>query len=89
MENATITQHIDILAPGVFFLLKALVWLVGLLGSALLAVLIWLGRQFASKIGNMDRKLDTLHDAMLTCDGCKNALAKLGNRPGDDDGSDL
>ena len=92
MDNATIQSNISILAPGVVMLLKALIWLVGLLGSALLAVLIWLAKSLISKVNGMDRKLDGLHEVMLECDGCRHTIQARNRRAGDldiNDGCDL
>lgn len=59
-------------------LLEILVWLVGVLGSTLIATLIWMGKAFIGRVDNMDGKLDTMHDAMLSCDGCREALKIVG-----------
>jgi hypothetical protein len=61
-------------------LLELLCWLVGLLGGGLIGVLIWLGNKFIDKVASMDGKIDIIHDAMLACDGCREALGKTETR---------
>jgi len=68
------TQHIDLIVPGVLFAFKVLISVISAIGAALCSILVWIGKGFSARIHSIDRKLDSVHDAMLACDGCRTSL---------------
>lgn len=76
MPQADWTTHAD-------FIIKVLIWVIGLSATALCGTLGWVGRQFTKKFTNMDHKLDAVTHVLMGCDGCAKSLENYGRRKTD------
>lgn len=94
MDNAgSWTTHMDVIVPGVLWMLKILGAIIAGGFSCLCAVVAYVGKLWAGKIalqashiGEMDRKLDGIVGAMSLCDGCSTAARNYRRRITDIEG---
>ena len=87
----TWAEHADIIVPGIMNAMKLLIAVISVIGGALCSIIVWIGKQMASKVNSMDSKLDNMQSIMMACDGCSEAARKYGRRRDDfnfEDGSD-
>lgn len=94
MATESWTNHMDVIVPGIVYLLKMLGWIIGAGFGALCAVVAYVGKLWAGKIelqaehiANMDSKLDSITGAMALCDNCSNAASEYKRRKSDISGS--
>lgn len=82
--DANWTAHAGELFPIVVSIGQWLIGVIGVLGASLIAVLVWIGKQFTGKVGSMESKLDGIRDAMLGCDGCRTSVERRGRGTNND-----
>jgi len=83
MATAGWTEHANEIVPMVIAIGRAALWLIGLLGCALIGVIGYVGRMMATRFNVMESKLDTMHQIQLMCDGCSKAASEYKRRSTD------
>ena len=86
--------HFDAIMPGLISAIKMVGWVVGSLLSLIGLLIGFIGRSYLNRQEKrhndqirhnvyVNGKLETIHDVMLSCDGCRDSAMKYGKRKDD------
>lgn len=70
-------KYVDIIVPGVVYLVKTLIWLIVVIGGALFNLIWYLGRKRLAHQKQMDAKIDVMYQVITSCDGCRESMDKV------------
>ena len=87
-------SHFDAMLPGLIGAIKMVGWTIGSLLSLIGLLVGFIGRAYLGRQEKrhsdqirhnvyVNDKLDTIHDVMLSCDGCRDSAIKYGRRKED------
>jgi len=70
-------KYVDVMVPGVIYLVKALIWVIVAMGTILVNIMIYFGKKRLAKLNSMNEKLDIVYKVITSCEGCNDSLEKV------------